>query len=89
MSLLNTFGLDPAVMALGGLIVGNMFTANGVISTAQSSALFFNQPSGGPFCATPPCDVVVPGPVAGAGVAGLVPVLGLLGFAAWRRRKAA
>jgi len=53
LSAANTFALDPALFARGGLIVGNMFTPDGVISTAQSSALFFNGPSGGPFSAPP------------------------------------
>jgi opacity protein-like surface antigen len=92
LSLLNTFGLDPAVMALGGFIVGNMFTSDGVISTAQSSALFFTGPSGGPFCATPPCVAPPPPPSAvpipGVGMA-MLPMIGAAGWYARRRRRTA
>ena len=50
LSAANKFSLDPAVFAQGGLILGNLFTRDGDISTAQSGALFFNGPNGGPFC---------------------------------------
>jgi hypothetical protein len=57
LSAANTFSLDPAVFAAGGLIVGDMIvtetkhgvTTTGVISTAQSSALFYGGDNGGPF----------------------------------------
>lgn len=87
----NVFSLVPNFFAQGGLILGNLLLANGeTISTAQSSALFFNGPSSGPFCATPPCDnppppPPVPGPIAGAGIPGIIAgAVMLLGLA--RRR---
>lgn len=83
LSLDNTFGLFPAVMAQGGFIVGNMFTDGGVISTAQSSALFFNQPSGGPFCTNCTPGAV---PIPGVGMA-LLPMIGAAGWYARRRRR--
>jgi len=85
--LADIFALSPAVFAQGGFIVGNLFTTDGVISTAQSSALFFGGPSGGPFCASPPCDVAVPGPIAGAGIPGLIAACGGLFGLNWRRRR--
>jgi len=83
LSILNTFGLDPAFMALGGFIVGNMFTDGGVISTAQSSALFFNQPSSGPFCTNCNPSAV---PLPGVGMA-MLPMIGAAGWYARRRRR--
>ena len=89
LSAANTFGLNPAVFAQGGLILGNLFTEEGLVSTAQSSALFFNGPNSGPFCAVEPCTVAVPGPIVGAGLPGLVTAcLTLLGLGRWRRRQA-
>lgn len=87
--LVDIFSLVPAVFPQGGLIAGNLFTTEGVISTAQSSALFFNGPSSGPFCANPPCDVVtIPGPIVGAGVPGAVAgAMFLLGLVRARRRR--
>ena len=70
----NTFSLSSGVYFEGGLIAGNLFTANGVISTAQSSAL---------FSATP-----VPGPIVGAGLPGLLSAcFGLFGLNYWRKRR--
>jgi len=82
------FALSPAFFPQGGLIAGNLKLASGdYVSTAQSGALFFNGPSSGPFCAAPPCDVAVPGPIAGAGIPGLITAcLGMFGLN-WRRRR--
>ena len=87
LALAATFGLEPLFYAQGGLIVGNLFTADGVISTAQSGALFNGNPSGGPFCAQPPCTpgpTIVPGPIAGAGA---LPLLGAFAWFVARRRR--
>ncbi len=84
LSAANTFSLNPDFYPSGGLIAANMFEANGnIISTAQSSALFFNGLSSGPFCTN--CTAV-PLPLAGAGIPGLLSALSLVGLA-WRRRR--
>jgi hypothetical protein len=88
--LADIFALSPAFFPQGGLIAANLFTADGVISTAQSSALLFGGPSSGPFCLEPPCGTpfAVPGPVVGAGIPGLVAAcLTMLGLRNWRRRR--
>jgi len=58
--LTDIFALSPAVFAKGGFIVANLLDAVdknghdlGVVSTAQSSALFFNGASSGPFSVPP------------------------------------
>jgi len=74
-----TFSLTPDFYAQGGLIIGNLFLANGdILSTAQSSALFYNGPNGVPF-STPP----VPEPSTWAMI-----IIGFagVGFMAYRRR---
>jgi len=74
-----TFSLTPDFYAQGGLILGNLFLANGdILSTAQSSALFYNGPNGVPF-STPP----VPEPSTWAMI-----IIGFagVGFMAYRRR---
>jgi hypothetical protein len=84
----DVFSLAPAVYAAGGLIVADLFTgANHTldVTTAQSGALFFNGPNGGPFC-TGVCVSQVPGPVVGAGIPGLFG-LGLLWLARLRQRR--
>ena len=65
----NLFSLDPAIYAQGGLILANLFLADGSISsTANSSTLFFNRPSGGPFSVAP---IPIP-PAAALFLSGLV-----------------
>ena len=49
-----TFSLSSDFYAQGGLILGNLFLANGdIVSTAQSSGLFYNGPNGVPFSTSP------------------------------------
>lgn len=64
---------------------GTTFTLLGETLTKAGSGvqIGFNYESAGP---TPTTFAAVPGPLAGAG---LPVVLGMMGFAAWRRRKAA
>jgi len=86
------FSLSPAFFPAGGLIAGNLFTPDGVVSTAQSSALFFGGPNSGPFCTEPSgcTPQQVPGPIVGAGLPGLIAgCLTLLGLGRWRRKRQA
>lgn len=80
------FSLSPAVYASGGLILGDLNTSAGDVTTAQSGALFFDGPSGGPFCTN--CNVNgAPGPEVATGVPGALAAMIVGGFMWYRRRR--
>jgi len=79
----NTFSLDPALFPQGGLILANLYTADGVIATANSGALFND--NGGICLDCTPTPTAVPGPTGGVGA--IPAFFGLLGYGLWRLRR--